>query len=82
MLKFIIMSKFFITSNFSCSTAFILLLMFIESRTITRKSSIGGFTFVQEGLTFQNLKKLNFFMVQFGGIRALFGGLSPLKPPP
>jgi len=54
-----------------------------EPRTFARKFVRVGFTFVQGGLTFKfdkNSTNLKAFIFQFGGLGALFGGLSPPKP--
>jgi len=58
--------------------------MITSFRTVVRKSSKGGFTFVQGGLTFRydkNSTYLKCFIFQFGGFGAYLGGLSPPKFP-
>ena len=51
-------------------------------RIVARKSSTGGFTFVQRCLTFYKLSKtaliysVSYF--NLGGLGALFGGIKPL----
>jgi len=54
-------------------------------RTVARKSSIGGFTFVQGCLAFEKLTKtpLIYSISYFnsGVLEVCFAGLSPPKPP-
>jgi len=61
------------------------------TRTVARKSSIGGFTFARGlyicvgGAWYSNLTKIPLIYIvsyfNLGGLGALFGGLSPPEPP-